>query len=796
MQFRLTLILSALFFFSSLDAQELRVLSASDHAPIEHVAVFNSSRGSSALTDTLGKIDLSIFFKPDTITFRHPSYLTTRICMEELEKMSFVELERKNVLIDEFVISASKYRENKLMIPYMVDVMEESMLKESTAMTAADILEGTGNIMVQKSQGGGGSPILRGFEANKILLVVDGVRLNNAIYRSGHLQNSITIDHSILERTEVIFGPSSIIYGSDALGGVIHYYTKEPELAGDGTTLVEAGAYTQYASASKGFTTHLDFSVGKKKWASLTSVTYKKFGDLKMGSRRNPTLGDWGKVLHYVDQVDGVDSTMANPDPSLQLNTGYSQLDFLQKIRFTPSKYVDWVINMQYSTSSEIDRLDKLNDYKGENLKYSRYYYGPQNRLLVSLKNVRKKDNLLFTNMTNIIAFQRIDEDRYSRKFRADEMLTQQEDLQVFSLNTDFLKVWGPIHKLNYGLELNHNRLASDAWYENILNGIQESAQTRYPEGGSQTWNASAYASYKWIMGEKSVLNGGARYNRAGLSSEFTAGILPYDRIQIDNGAFTGSLGYIYSPNEKWQIKTILASGFRNPNVDDFGKIRAKDDYITVPNENLSPEYSYNAEIGVSRVVEGYIKIEVVGYYTYLKDAIVRTAFQVDGQDSLLYDGDLYRVTANYNAARGLIYGGSLRFTANLNKNITLNATLNYTHGQNITDDVPLGHIPPFFGRTNLSYRRNHFFLDIYTVYQGWKNTEDFSPYGEDNDGEAMEYGFPSWWTLNMKTGFSLSRHFDLIVAVENLFDEFYKSYASGISAPGRNLIFTARFSM
>ena len=796
MKLRISFIVSALLLISSLEAQQISVINASDRTPIAHVAVYNVSRESSAITDTLGVVDLSIFTGSDTVIFQHPSYLTRHIHIPNLKNKRFVALERKNVMIDEFVISASKYRESKLIIPYMVDVLEESTLRESTGLTAAEILEGTGNILVQRTQGGGGSPILRGFEANKILLVVDGVRLNNAIYRNGHLQNSITIDHSILERTEIIFGPSSIIYGSDALGGVIHYYTKDPQLAVDKPTLVKAGAYTQFASANTGFTGHLDFSLGKRRWASLTSVTYKNFGEIRMGSRRDPTLGEWGKVKHYVDQVDGLDSTFSNPNPLLQKNTGYQQLDFLQKIRYTPSIYVDWILNLQYSTSSQIDRLDKLNDYKGENLKYAEYYYGPQNRFLASLKNVLKKDNRLFTNMTNTLAFQRIDEDRYSRKFSLENRLTQMEDVYVYSLNTDLLKVWGHNHKLNYGLELSYNQVGSDAWYENLKSGDLTPAQTRYPEGGSEMWNASAYASYKWIIGEKGVLNGGARYSRAGLLSEFTAGILPYDQIQVNNGALTGSLGFIFTPNVKWQINAILSSGFRNPNVDDFGKVRAKDDYITVPNADLSPEYSYNAEIGIHRIVEGYMKIELVAYYTYLKDAIVRTDYQINGADTLLYDGDYYKVTANYNATQGMIYGTSLRLTANLNKNISLNGTLNYTRGQNITDDVPLGHIPPFFGRTSITYRRDRFFFDIYAVYQGWKHTEDFSPYGEDNEGEAMEYGFPSWWTLNLKTGFTVGQNFHFMIAMENILDEFYKPYASGISAPGRNLILTARFTL
>lgn len=791
---RTLFIISVLVLAGRVFGQPLHVISASDRSPIEHVAVFNISREHAAITDSSGSIDLSFFHRSDTLVFQHPSYITAQFIKSELTGKPFVVLHRKRILIDEYVISASKSRENKQIIPNMVSVLEQQNLRESTGLTAADILEGTGRIVIQKTQGGGGSPILRGFEANKILLVVDGVRLNNAIYRNGHLQNAITIDHSILERTEVIFGPTSIMYGSDALGGVIHYYTRDPVLAEDSIPLLKVQAYTRYATALNGKTGHVDFSLGHQKWGSLTSITFKDMGDIRIGARRSPYLGDWGQVMHYVDQVNGMDSTLSNDHVLIQPNTGYKQLDILQKIRFDPSPYVNWILNFQYSTSSDIHRLDQLNDYSGENLKYASYYYGPQGRLLISLKNVLKKDNSFFTNMTTIAAFQKIDEDRYSRKFRNPDLLSQQEDVRVLSLNMDLLKAWGAKHKLNYGIEFVYNRVASIAFYEDITTGEQRPAQTRYPGGGSQSWSASAYASYKWILNKQVVLNGGSRYNWGGLSSVFVTPILPFDRIDISHGALTGSIGMVYTPSDQWQLNTLLSTGFRNPNVDDYGKVRAKDDLVTVPNDDLSPEHSYNAEVGISRIVEGYMKIELVGYYTWLEDAIVRTFFQLNGADSLYYDGDPYRITTNYNAGRARIFGAFLGFTSNLNENITLKGTINYTRGHNLTDDVPLGHIPPVFGRSSITYRKSRFFIEPYLVYHGWKNRGEFSPYGEDNDEEAMEFGFPSWWTANIKSGFQVGTHLEFMLAIENLLDQFYKPFASGVSAPGRNFILTARF--
>jgi len=161
MQIRILLIITALACSFRVSAQKITVISSSDRAPIEHVAVFNSTKARAAITDTLGVIDLSIFADADSIVFQHPSYLTRILIKSEIAGQTRVSMDRKRILIDEYVISASKSRESTLIIPYMVDVLKDEALMESTGLTSAEILESTGNIAVQKSQGGGGSPILR-----------------------------------------------------------------------------------------------------------------------------------------------------------------------------------------------------------------------------------------------------------------------------------------------------------------------------------------------------------------------------------------------------------------------------------------------------------------------------------------------------------------------------------------------------------------------------------------------------------------------------------------------------------
>ena len=129
--------------------------------------------------------------------------------------------------IPEIIFAEDKNERERLFTPARVEQIRSEDITLYAPSTSADLLQKEGNIMIQMSQSGGGSSIIRGFEANRVLLVIDGVRFNNAIYRSGHLQNSISISPLTLERVDVVFGPSSVKYGSDALGGVVHYHTQK-----------------------------------------------------------------------------------------------------------------------------------------------------------------------------------------------------------------------------------------------------------------------------------------------------------------------------------------------------------------------------------------------------------------------------------------------------------------------------------------------------------------------------------------------------------------------------------------
>ncbi|HEU4497172.1 MAG TPA: TonB-dependent receptor plug domain-containing protein, partial [Flavobacterium sp.] len=255
-----------------------------------------SAARTSVATDADGKADLSNFGRSGLILFERIGYQSLQISINGLAALQYkVALSEKTYSLDEVVISASKFEEKRSDVPQQIQVLDAKKLAFMNQQNTADVLQQSGNVLVQKSQQGGGSPIIRGFEANKVLIVVDGVRMNNAIYRGGHLQNVLTLDNTVLDRMEVVFGPGSVVYGSDALGGVMHFYTRDPLLSDTlGAVRIKGQAFARYSTANFEKTGHMDLNFGWQKIGLFSSLTVSDFGDLRQGSHRNAAIGELG----------------------------------------------------------------------------------------------------------------------------------------------------------------------------------------------------------------------------------------------------------------------------------------------------------------------------------------------------------------------------------------------------------------------------------------------------------------------------------------------------------------------
>ena len=641
--------------------------------------------------------------------------------------------------LKEVVFSANKAEEKKSDIPFTIDVIKSKDLELSNPQTSADMLSNTGTIMVQKSQGGAGSPIIRGFEANRVLIVVDGVRMNNAIYRAGHLQDVITLDPSMLDRTEIMYGPSSVMYGSDALGGVMHFYTKNP-LFGDDKMNFKLNSYLRYASANQEKTGHVDFNLGFKKLASLTSISYSSFDDLRTGYGRTPNP-DFGRCYYYVgkNSAGTADSMIKNSNPSIQKFSGYSQTDMMEKLLYKATDKINVGLNFQYSTSSEINRYDRLTDPgSGGNLKFAEFGYGPQNRMLVSLYSTIKSEGKLFDDMRITVAYQDIAQERFQRKFSTDytsgsgnnNKTKNLEKVKVYSLNADLRKQIKEKHELSYGLEVVANNVSSTATKTNIYTGADITpVDTRYPNGGSKTMNIGAYLTHSWEINEKFILSDGLRFTHNSLTSNFDTSAavstfqFPFTAVTQTNNALNGNLGLVIMPEKNVRFSILGSTGFRAPNVDDMSKVfESVGNTVIVPNAELKPEYAYNIEGGfATTIMDEKVKFEANYYYTLLKNAIVAKEFKLNGKDSVLFNGTLSQVMASQNVDEGYIQGLYGAITADFSDNFSFKTSLTYTMGQyrqqlsptgNDTHHdtiVPMDHIPPMFGKTSLLYHFKRF---------------------------------------------------------------------------------------
>ncbi|MDC1460199.1 TonB-dependent receptor plug domain-containing protein, partial [Flavobacteriaceae bacterium] len=320
--------ISLLFVFNSGYSQKIIIIDSSDNLPISNVTVFGKQSLKSLISNDKGIVDLEQFHQNDTLLIGHISYSSVQLINNLTSNNTTVFLEPNTQALSEVILSVARNKESREKISKQVSLITNKDLKMDLPQTSADLLTYASGVRVQKSQGGGGSPIIRGFEANRVLLVIDGVRMNNAIYRSGHLQNSITINPNSLERTEVIYGPSSVGYGSDALGGVVHFYTKTPKI--NNTKKWITGGISSYNSRLNNIVQNLDLEFSSNKWASYTNFSFSKFGDIVMGNNRKHGFDDWGLDNHYLYPGEYNDSIIINDNPEIQQNTSYQQYDLMQ----------------------------------------------------------------------------------------------------------------------------------------------------------------------------------------------------------------------------------------------------------------------------------------------------------------------------------------------------------------------------------------------------------------------------------------------------------------------------------
>ena len=796
--FILTCILSVVTLLNS-NSQTITIVDNEDLRPIADVAIINESNTKFIYTNRSGMADISSIYGNELICFQHFTFERACMSMDEIKNAGYViKLTRKIFAIEEFVVSANRWEQNKNEVPNKITILIKPQTELQNPQTAADLLGISDEVFIQKSQLGGGSPMIRGFATNRVLIVVDGIRINNAIYREGNIQNVISLDASSIESTEIIFGPGAAIYGSDAIGGVMDFHTKKALFTTGKKLYIKADAFARLASANKEKTSHFDINIGSRKIAFLTSITYSDFDHLRMGTIKNE---DYVRP-EYVNRIGGKDSILTNPNPNIQIYSGYKQLNTLNKLRIKISDKIDIVYANHYSGLSDVPRYDRLIQYKSDKLRYAEWYYGPQVWMMNSLQINLKNNNRLYDEAVITVGQQSYKESRHDRSFGKTSVNEQFDKVGIFSLNFDFDKKPDKKNQLlYYGLEYVFNDIKSTAQSRNILTGELTPAGSRYPNGKNRFNSFGVYAGYKNNFSENLTFNTGLRYNYVSLNSAIADNSffnVPFTTISMSNSSLTGSAGIVLRLGENTQVNLNTSTGFRAPNLDDVGKIfDPVAGIVVVPNPGLKPEYAYNTDLGVSKDFGRFLHIDVTAFYTWLDNAMTRHDFLFNGEDSIMYKDVLSKVQAITNASYAHVYGFHFNLLANITDYLSIRSALNITEGRE-KGDIPLRHAAPLFGSTHLICRLTLFTADLYSSYNGRRKFEDMPPSETDKPylyakDESDNPWSPGWFTLNFKASYNFMKWATVNAGVENILDFRYRPYSSGIVAPGRNFIISLR---
>ncbi len=790
------------------------------NTPLIGVNVYNDSQSFVAVSDIDGKVEVDNISYSEKINFSYIGFNVVSLPIFEIRKRGFKIKLRPALDILPSITVVGRRDEKPQEIPYKVGMVGKEKIEHFNSQTTADALAQNENVFVQKSQMGGGSINIRGFEANKVLLVVDGVRMNNIVYRNGHLQDAIKVDNNALEQIEVFYGPGSLNYGSDALGGVVQFRTKDPKLyqGEDDSKDYESNSngLLRFSSANFEKTVHADVNYGTRDWATFTSFTFTDYDDLRTGAIRPEKYPDYNKREWFADRVNGDDTFIETLDPNVLTGTAYAQFDFLQKVKYQKSKNQFYLFNFQYSNSSNVPRYDFLSEEKNGLPKWTTWYYGPQQRFFLSAKSQTFKRTKFFNKMTLIAGAQKLDEDRHKRKFTDPTEEFTLEDIYAFSLTGDFQKNFGDRLALIYGADLNHNILFSTAGQVDINSEqITGGVMTRYPSGGSDMSLLASYANARY-MSRDSVFTafGGLRYTFANLMARYER--RPDDPIQFpayfynrpfisNNQALTWSLGLTINTKSGWQAKASASTAFHAPNIDDLAKFRTADsreNRVLVPNLQLKPERTINTELTLGKSFGNLNKkdgtgamISVSGYYTLLADGIVRDLTSLNGDTTLvLDDGTVLRYVANVNKEQARIIGGSGDFKMKYRKFEAFSG-FGFTQGRVLEggEDVgPLDHIPPLFAKGGLQYANKNMRFTFVVHHNALKPLDEFGG-GSDNAEYFPEEGALAWTTYNLYSSIKLTRKFSLDASVENILDQHYRVFSAGVPAPGRNFIIALR---
>ena len=639
------------------------------------------------------------------------------------------------LLIGEILITTQRTPVEQLLVPYSASVLDKTEMENFAKRSTPEMLMNTDGIFVQKTNHGGGSPFIRGLTGNQTLLLFDGIRLNNSIYRYGPNQYLNTVDVFSIDKMEVARGTGSVQYGSDALGGALQLFSINPVLTTSGAEW-HGNVTGKIMTSDMEKTGRGQLEYNSEKVAFIGGGTYRDFGDL----------------------VGGEETGVQSP-------SGYSEYAFDGKLLFALKENMQLTLASQFLNQSHVPVYHKV---VLENYAVNEFH--PQQRLMhyarLNIQGCKK----IFDQVRLIASWQQNTENTTAQKNGSNMVQFDNNRVNTLGFVADFTSEFSGNWTANSGVEFYHD-VVSGSRFVIDNTGTVPALEKRglYPDN-SKYGNFSVYSLHHFTAG-KWTLDGGFRFNafKINIKDENLGD------VEITPQALVFNAGAMYNLNSANHLYANVSNGFRAPNIDDMGTLGIVDFRYEVPAYNLRPEKSVNFETGYKLSLPKF-QANLAAYYMVLNQLITRV--KVEGKE---IDG--YPVYIKENVGEAFIAGGEAFFLWKLIPHLDLNGGFSYTYGQNITGDEPLRRIPPFNGKLGAVYTVKKYFVSGELLFAG---KQDRLAAGDKSDNRIPEGGTPGWEVVNLFAGYNL-QHISLKAGFENIFNEDYRTHSSGINGVGRS---------
>jgi outer membrane receptor protein involved in Fe transport len=669
-----------------------------------------------------------------------PTLLGTLVCADV-----FAEQDR----LDEILVTATRRTVSSAEISSGLTLVDGASVREQKLVTDALGIEI--GVYLQQTTPGQGAPIIRGLKGSSILHLVDGMRLNNAIFRSAPTQYLALVPTGAVERIEVLRGTPASLYGSDAVGGVVQLVTRVPRFQ---TQEIEyrGEVYAAYDTAELGRMLSGTIDAGNKRIATSFSADVLETGDRRTGSG---------------DRIG----------PS-----GYESRAVRWALAGRPDDDRSWLFDVHYLEQPETPRVDELVPGFGQTEPSSSEFFFKPNRRVFVHGRYGHEDGAFGLDWNVDLAWQRIDDDRTSRDFEATDRRYESNRSDLYGLVVSASRVTDAGSWVA-GVEGYLDGVSSRRSEESLVDGQLTALTPRFPDGSEIERFAVFGNTERWVS-ERNILSGGLRVSHENVSLPATPVSVA---ASVDVTDTSGDVGWIFNAGENWQVVANAGFGFRAPNVFDLGTLGNRPgNRFNIPNPELDSERVVQFDAGV-RYSGDRARFELMVYTLDYSDRITSVLtgdVTPEGRD----------IVQSVNAADSTIRGFEGGAGFDISDTISLDAVLNYTWSeQRVPGSAtePGDRIPPLSGRLNVGYDAGgDIRLDAWLRFAG---EQDRLSARDVRDIRIDPNGTGGWGILGARGIWDVRGGWQFTLGIDNVLDKRYRVHGSGLDAPGRNVMVSLR---